>query len=115
MTENKDPPDKCKFEIFQALTHPVRVRILLLLESSEGRSFSSLKHELGIESSGQLQHHLQKLSGLVSDECTGAYKLNPVGLRALKIFSESEKSTYNFPLQIAHTRKCKRNDQTFKT
>lgn len=92
MTEIKDIPGENKYEIFQALSHPVRVRILSILKGGEGRSFSSLKHELGMESSGQLQHHLQKLSGLISDEGTGDYRLTPVGVRALEIFRESENS-----------------------
>lgn len=64
MTEIRDLSDESKFQIFQAISHPVRVKILVLL-SEEGRTFSSLKHDLGIESSGQLQHHMQKLSVLV--------------------------------------------------
>lgn len=63
MTEIRDLSDESKFQIFQAISHPVRVKILVLL-SEEGRTFS-LKHDLGIESSGQLQHHMQKLSVLV--------------------------------------------------
>ncbi len=45
-----------------------------------------------MESSGQLQHHLQKMSLLISVEFNGSYRLTWVGKRALDIYRESEKS-----------------------
>ena len=91
MTETRDLPDDTRYEIFQALSHPVRVRILLLL-ADRGCTFSSLKHELGMESSGQLQHHMQKLSTLVNGDELGTYHLTYIGTRALEIYRDSEKS-----------------------
>jgi hypothetical protein len=67
------------------------VKILTLLAAG-GLSFSGLKRELGMESSGQLQHHLQKLSGLIEYGEDGSYHLTSVGKRALGIYRESEKS-----------------------
>ena len=55
-------------------------------------TFASLKHEVGIESSGQLQHHLQKLSALIAEKSNGSYGLTYAGRRALDIFRESEGS-----------------------
>lgn len=91
MTEAKDLSGDERYLIFQALSHPFRVRILALV-GSQGLTFSLLKHELGIESSGQLQHHLQKLFGLISNEENGSYRLTSIGKRALDIYRESEKS-----------------------
>lgn len=92
MTVNTEElPNDEKYLIFQALSHPTRVKILALVEGND-LTFASLKHELGIESSGQLQHHLQKLSRLITEKSNGSYGLNDSGRRALDIFRESERS-----------------------
>jgi DNA-binding transcriptional ArsR family regulator len=80
-----------KYLIFQALSHPLRVKMLVNIEGNE-LTFSSLKQSMGMESSGQLQHHLQKLSGLVVVKANGSYGLTDAGRRALEIFRESESS-----------------------
>jgi DNA-binding transcriptional ArsR family regulator len=80
-----------KYAIFQALSHPARVKILELVESNQ-QTFSSLKHDLGLKSSGQLQHHLQKLSGFIVEEKNGSYGLTDLGKKALAIYWDSEKS-----------------------
>jgi DNA-binding transcriptional ArsR family regulator len=90
MTEVKDLPSAERYLIFQALSHPARTKILTLLGNEE-LTFASLKRELGVQSSGQLQHHLQKLSGLISNT-DGAYRLTSTGRRALEILRASEKS-----------------------
>jgi hypothetical protein len=49
-------------EVFDALGHPTRIVILKAL--NEGPSgFAELKKKTGIESSGHLLHHLNKLNG----------------------------------------------------
>jgi DNA-binding transcriptional ArsR family regulator len=81
-----------KYRIFEALSHPTRVRILELVAEKE-LAFSALKRELGLESSGQLQHHLQKLSGLIiTQKESGCYGLTSTGRRALDIYRLSETS-----------------------
>src|SRR5215467_12504326 len=75
--------------MFDALSHPTRIRILRLI-NSKPRSFAELKHELGLVSSGHLQHHLGKLTGLVTDD--GRYVLTVQGIAALKLAEDSEKS-----------------------
>ena len=67
------------------------MNILVLVQQNE-LSFSSLKNSLHIESSGQLQHHLQKLSSLVLEKPDGSYALTNQGKRALEIYSESERT-----------------------
>jgi DNA-binding transcriptional ArsR family regulator len=84
-------PYDTKYLIFQALSHPTRVKILMLIEGKD-LTFASLKHEVEIESSGQLQHHLQKLSRLITEKTNGSYGLTDAGKRALDIFRESERS-----------------------
>jgi DNA-binding transcriptional ArsR family regulator len=81
-----------RYHIFDAISHPTRVKILKLVEQKE-LSFSSLKRELGLESSGQLQHHLQKLSGLVTvEKDRGCYGLTRTGRLAVEIYGSSEKT-----------------------
>jgi DNA-binding transcriptional ArsR family regulator len=90
-SESQASSNDPKYVVFQALSHPTRVRILALIEQKE-LAFSSLKNELGIESNGQLQHHLQKLSTLIKEKENGSYGLTDLGIRALEIHAESEKS-----------------------
>lgn len=71
-------------ELFEALGHPTRIRILELLNNST-REFSEMKKALGIESSGLLQFHLSKLQGLVIQSSDGAYTLTDEGKEALRI------------------------------
>jgi DNA-binding transcriptional ArsR family regulator len=85
-------PVEERYRIFEALSHPTRVRILKLVEE-KGLAFSTLKHELGLESSGQLQHHLQKLTGFIATEqASGCYRLTDTGRLALDIYGSSERS-----------------------
>jgi len=71
-------------ELFEALGHPTRMRILRLLADSP-RSFSELKGALGIDSSGQLQFHVGKLNGLIKAGEQGNYALTDEGREALRI------------------------------
>ncbi len=71
-------------ELFEALGHPTRIKILRLLADSP-RSFSELKSALDIDSSGQLQFHLGKLKGLVRTTDESDYALTDEGKEALRI------------------------------
>jgi len=83
-TNGVDGFSRDRAELFEALGHPTRVRILHLLADSP-RSFSELKSALGIESSGQLQFHLGKLKGLVRTTDASDYALTDEGREALRI------------------------------
>jgi DNA-binding transcriptional ArsR family regulator len=69
--ENKDESTR-RAELFDILAHPVRIRILKMLQQNP-MSFSELKRALGIESSGHLQYHLEKLCDLVKQDAYGKY------------------------------------------
>jgi hypothetical protein len=84
-------PNDTKYLIFQALSHHTRVKILTLIAGGD-LTFASLKRDARIESSGQLQHHLQKLSPLITEKDNGSYGLTDAGRKALDIFRESERS-----------------------
>jgi len=67
------------------------VRILKVLGASP-LSFSQLKSELGIRSSGNLDHHLKKLGDLVLVDSNGLYKVSDDGKEALKAIRSLESS-----------------------
>ena len=69
-------------ELFEAISHPERIKILKIL-SKQPSSFASLKRQLGIESSGNLDYHLKKLGQLVVVRKDGLYGLTDAGKEAL--------------------------------
>lgn len=74
--------DRQRAEVFDALSHPTRIVILKAL--SEGAvGFADLKKKTAIESSGHLQHHLNKLNGLIKTDEYGKYCLSDQGKDAL--------------------------------
>jgi DNA-binding transcriptional ArsR family regulator len=68
--------------LFEKISHPTRIMMLKLLERSP-MTFSRLKDELGITSSGNIDHHLKKLEGLVTLDPNGLYVLSDEGREAL--------------------------------
>lgn len=74
--------DRRRAEVFDALSHPTRIMALKAL-SDEAVGFADLKKKLGIESSGHLQHHLNKLNDLVKTDEYGKYTLSDQGKDAL--------------------------------
>jgi DNA-binding HxlR family transcriptional regulator len=83
-------------ELFEAISHPVRIRILKILEK-QPTSFASLKRHLNIESSGNLDHHLKKLAQLIKVREDGLYSLTDAGkeallsIEAIDLWKETEK------------------------
>jgi len=67
---------------FEALVHPLRVRILTLLHENERMTYSELLDRLGIET-GKLNFHFKKLVGLIEKDSDGYYKLTPKGTFAI--------------------------------
>jgi hypothetical protein len=61
-------------EVFEALGHPVRIKILESLKEGP-LGFAELKRRAGLESSGTLQFHLAKLGDLVRAQPDGNYSL----------------------------------------
>jgi DNA-binding transcriptional ArsR family regulator len=79
--------DKSRAELFDALSHPVRINILHALEDGP-LSFSELRRKVGLESSGHLQFHLAKLDGLVVTSADGTYVLTDDGREALRVVGD---------------------------
>ncbi len=78
-------------EIFDALGHPTRIIILKAL-NEEPLGFGDLKKKVGIDSSGHLQHHLNKLDGLIKTDDQGKYCLSDQGKDALLSVQTVEKA-----------------------
>jgi len=78
-------------ELFEALGHPIRIRILQALERRP-MGFAELKKAAGIESSGHLSFHLTKLGGLLKVGDDGAYMLTDEGREALRVVSVTKGS-----------------------
>ena len=77
-------------EVFEAVSHPVRIKILKLL-AEKPMGFSELKRELGIKSSGKLDFHLKKLGGLITLNSDGKYTLTKEGYAALQAITTIKK------------------------
>ena len=79
------PPDeddgKTEASLFEAISHDTRIRALFLLQNN-ALGFTELKHQLGIKSSGNLQHHLVKLGSLIEMH-QGMYSLSDNGREAI--------------------------------
>jgi DNA-binding transcriptional ArsR family regulator len=76
--------DTQRAKFFEALGHPTRIRLLQVL--AEGpRSFSEMKKQLDIESSGKLSFHLGKLEALVKTNANGNYILTDDGKEAVRV------------------------------
>lgn len=78
-------------ELFEKISHPTRVKILRLLEATP-LNFSQIKSRLGIESSGNVEHHLRKLEGLVYLDSDGLYKITNDGKMVRNIIKSVELS-----------------------
>ena len=88
MASNDAEPEfnQARAELFEALGHPVRIKILQTLER-ESLGFAELKKAVNIESSGHLSFHLGKLEGLVRAGSDGDYALTDEGREALRVIS----------------------------
>ena len=85
-TESKFNSERA--ELFEALGHETRIRILKILSESPC-SFSELKRRVSIESSGNLSFHLGKLGSLVKTDSNGNYVLTDDGQEAIRVIDAS--------------------------
>lgn len=82
---NGDEPDDfnaARAELFEAISHPVRIRILQSLKEKP-MGFAELRRAVGLESGGHLSFHLNKLRHLVKPSAEGLYTLTDDGREAL--------------------------------
>lgn len=86
MQNNNNGEGLSKEALFDSLGHPMRIRILEAVNDAP-LSFSEIKRKVGIESSGHLTFHLDKLQGLVKVNGNGDYALSDDGKEALRLVS----------------------------
>ncbi len=94
MEDDSEFPDfnVAKAEIFEAISHPLRIRILEAL-NAKPMGFAELGRAVGIESGGHLSFHLNKLRHLVKLNKEGNYALTGDGREALWSVTALQKST----------------------
>lgn len=78
--------NSARAELFEVLGHPIRIRILQTLERTP-LGFAELKKAAGMESSGHLSFHLNKLDGMLKVGADGDYSLTDEGKEALRVIS----------------------------
>jgi DNA-binding HxlR family transcriptional regulator len=83
---NHTPSDVAtsKWALFEALSHPFRVKIIIALHQNK-LTFGELKRALDITSSGHLTFHLTKLEALVNCNTQGRYMLTDEGHEAIRL------------------------------
>ena len=75
-------------EIFSALKHPIRRRILRSLEPNR-RTYTELLNDLGVDT-GLLNYHLDHLGSLIRKDEDGRYMLSDFGVAALGLTTRIE-------------------------
>jgi len=93
--------------IFKSLNHPIRRRILRMLQDNE-LAFSQILETLSMDS-GHLSYHLEGLGELVTRSPEGKYRLSSFGLAAVKLMSGVEE---HHPPGVSKSRN--RVDMAFK-
>jgi DNA-binding HxlR family transcriptional regulator len=68
--------------LFDSIAHETRIKALFLLQN-EPLGFSELKRKLSLTSSGNLQHHINKLGALIDLNADGQYSLTDSGKEAI--------------------------------
>lgn len=89
-SSNGEQFDPSRAELFEALGHPVRIKILESLKEGP-LGFAELKRRAGLESSGNLQFHLGKLGDLVRTAPDGDYCLTDEGREAIRVVEATER------------------------
>jgi DNA-binding transcriptional ArsR family regulator len=87
--DQSDSFNSSRAEVFEALGHPTRMRILQVLRETP-LGFTELKRAVGIESNGLLAFHLGKMKDLVRLNIEGSYALTDEGKEALRIVEASK-------------------------
>lgn len=82
-------------KVYEALSHPIRKRIVDLIEENGRIGFRDLKNGLKI-SVGTLYYHLDALGDLVAQDAERKYVLTEKGRLAIKMFASSEESLEAF-------------------
>ncbi|MHA1229430.1 MAG: FAD-dependent oxidoreductase [Candidatus Helarchaeota archaeon] len=75
--------------IYAILAHPLRRKILYILDKNGYVQYSELMEKLGLETTGQLNFHLKKLENFIAKD-NKAYYLTKEGKRIIKLMNLNE-------------------------
>jgi predicted transcriptional regulator len=75
--------DEIESVVFQALSNPMRRRIIKILEDNNGVSYTELINQLGL-STGKMNYHLEQLEGLIEKNGDRHYVLTSLGKKAFR-------------------------------
>jgi len=78
--------------IFAALKHPLRRRILLLLDEKGEVAFTDIQKAMGVEDTGLMSYHLKELELLISQSPRKKYRLSEIGKTSVALLKKVEKS-----------------------
>jgi heterodisulfide reductase subunit A-like polyferredoxin/coenzyme F420-reducing hydrogenase delta subunit len=70
--------------VYTVLSHPLREKILKILDDERLITYNALLSKLGLEETGVLNYHLKKLSGFV-EKSQGFYQLTTAGQNAIRL------------------------------
>ncbi len=95
-------------DIYGILAHPLRQKILEILDKEGYVSYSDLMDKLGLETTGQLNFHLKKLENLISKD-KKSYYLTEDGKRIIQIMELNRRVLAGEDLESLEMRKSEIN------
>jgi DNA-binding HxlR family transcriptional regulator len=91
--------------LHKILKDETRKKVILLLDQRGSLTYTGLKEELGIVSTGRLNYHLKILSELIMKREDGEYTLTEKGRLASRLLQEFADKQSNYPVEKEYTAK----------
>lgn len=91
-------------DVYSLLSHPLRQKLLRILEKEGFISYSELMEKLGLETTGQLNFHLKKLGDLIKKD-KKSYYLTEEGRRIIKIMDINKRVLAGEEIEYEDSRK----------
>ncbi|MFX1451990.1 MAG: 4Fe-4S binding protein, partial [Promethearchaeota archaeon] len=95
-------------DIYSILSHPIRRKILFILDKEGYVSYTELMDTLGLETTGQLNFHLKKLKMIIGKD-KKSYFLTKEGKRLINIINVNERLLAGEDIEYLDTRKSEIN------
>lgn len=73
--------------VLKAISHELRRKILRLIAKNDSQSYTELLEKLSL-TTGKLNFHLKKLTGLIEKQSDGSYILSSIGKESIKILDQ---------------------------
>ena len=89
-------------ELFAALSHPLRQKILKVLDTQRQLTYKQLMEKLNVSETGLLNYHLKKLGALVEKE-NSRYRLTTEGQTAIQLLNAKEQLMAGEPIEVQTT------------